>query len=289
MITIFTPTYNRRRLIERLYNSLTVQTSKNFEWLVVDDGSTDDTAIFFQNLPKAEFSIRYYRQENSGKHIAINNGADLANGDWFFVVDSDDYLLPDAIEIQSELVKSIAGDDRFACVCTNRIYEDGTPNGNEVRYDVLDTNFIDYSLKYKYTGEKPSCMRTSVWREFKFPTFPGEKFCSEALVLRRIGTKYLNRYFNKCTYVMEGYLEDGLTHSLKKHFEASPTYSCLIFKEQIELSGMPFKSVLATYYNYWHYYRKCQKEYPEVKPTIQLRLIGYPLYLMCSLAKRILK
>lgn len=289
MITIFTPTFNRLKLIKRLYKSLLAQTSTDFEWLVVDDGSTDDTEEFFKLLPQREFPIRYIKQANAGKHIAINTGVDNAHYDWFFIVDSDDYLLPNAVSELKEMVNQIESDQSFAGICTNRMYEDGSPNGRPVDYETLDTNFIDYALKYKYDGEKPSCIRTSVWKEFKFPVYPDEKFCSEALVLRRIGKKYRNRYFNKCVYVMEGYLSDGLTQSIKRHYENSPSYSCLVFKEQVCLSNLSIKSRISTYYNYWHYYFKVPVKRTELKPDMHLSVIGFPFFCACSIAKRILK
>ncbi len=287
MITVFTPTYNRRKLLERLYQSLKNQTSFDFEWVIVDDGSVDDTEKFIRSLPQDKFPIRLFLQENSGKHSAINKGAEVAKGEWFFIVDSDDYLLPKAIETLNQLTSSIENDSHICCVCTNRIYEDGSSNGNEVKYDVLDTNFIDYSFKYGYTGEKPPCMRTSVWREFPFPVFKGEKFCNEALVLRRIAKKYTNRYFNKCVYVMEGYLEDGLTQNLKSHSSQSPSYSTLFFKEQLEIPGISIKTRIITYYLYWHYFKMCPKITSDLLPTVQLRLIGYPMFLFGAIVKKI--
>lgn len=100
MLTIFTPLYNREILIKRLYESLTRQTNQNFEWLVVDDGSTDNSYAVVNSILHNEnkFTIRLYSQKNSGKHVAINTGIDKAEGDIFFIVDSDDYLPNDAVE-----------------------------------------------------------------------------------------------------------------------------------------------------------------------------------------------
>ena len=100
LTTIFTPTYNRRQLIDNLYQSLLAQSNKSFEWLVVDDGSTDDSEEYFSKLlsKPQPFTIRYIKQENGGKHRAINRGVQNANGELFFIVDSDDTLLPNTIE-----------------------------------------------------------------------------------------------------------------------------------------------------------------------------------------------
>ena len=99
-ITVFTPTYNRAYIIEDLYRSLQRQTYTDFEWLVVDDGSADNTQELFAAWQQEEnpFPIRYYKQENGGKCRAINRGLEMAEGELFFTVDSDDYLTDDALE-----------------------------------------------------------------------------------------------------------------------------------------------------------------------------------------------
>ena len=93
MITVFTPTYNRAYSLPRLYESLQKQTFKDFEWLIVDDGSTDNTVDMVTGWSKeGKLTIRYIQMTNGGKHRAINKGVALAKGKLFFIVDSDDWL-----------------------------------------------------------------------------------------------------------------------------------------------------------------------------------------------------
>lgn len=100
MITIFTPTYNRAYTLPKLFESLQAQTSNNFEWLIVDDGSSDDTRELVEHfITKADFKITYIYQENQGKHVAINTALDKASNLYFFTVDSDDYLINNALEL----------------------------------------------------------------------------------------------------------------------------------------------------------------------------------------------
>lgn len=100
MITVFTPTYNRENTLARLYESLKEQTYKDFEWLIVDDGSTDSTSSLIQKFQEENIiQIRYYYTSNGGKHRAINFGVKKANGELFFIVDSDDYVMPNVLEI----------------------------------------------------------------------------------------------------------------------------------------------------------------------------------------------
>lgn len=117
MISVFTPTYNRGSLISRVYESLERQTNKDFEWIIVDDGSTDDTEkIVAAFQEKATFPIAYKKKHNEGKHVAINVGSTMANGEWFFIVDSDDTLTPDAIEKIEFYCDEIKHDASFAGV-----------------------------------------------------------------------------------------------------------------------------------------------------------------------------
>ena len=111
MITVFTPTYNRGALLRRLYESLLAQTVYDFEWLIVDDDSADDTESVVHAFVKGEtrFPIRYYKQKHGGKHRAMNLAVQLAKGKYFFPVDSDDWLPENAIELLISWLKEIQG------------------------------------------------------------------------------------------------------------------------------------------------------------------------------------
>lgn len=116
-ITVFTPTYNRGKLLYRVYESLQKQTYKDFEWVIVDDGSTDETERIVTELKnEAKFSIIYKKKKNEGKHIAINEGCRLARGEWFFIVDSDDYLTDDALDTVNYYSNEIRDKSDFAGV-----------------------------------------------------------------------------------------------------------------------------------------------------------------------------
>lgn len=99
-LTVLTPAYNRRKGLQKLFESLLAQTNKNFEWLIVDDGSTDDTSLFAKQWVSCnEFSVRYYKKENGGKHTALNYSLDKISTPLVFIVDSDDYLTSDAVDV----------------------------------------------------------------------------------------------------------------------------------------------------------------------------------------------
>ena len=102
MITIFTPTYNRKKELERLYESLLNQDYDDFEWLIVDDGSIDDTEKYVNSLiKKNEIKIKYFKKENGGKPSAYNKGLDLASGNIFLAIDSDDVFKENSYKLYS--------------------------------------------------------------------------------------------------------------------------------------------------------------------------------------------
>ena len=117
LITVFTPAYNRGYIIGKLYESLRRQSFRDFEWLVVDDGSTDDTGTLLAGfIAENKIPIRYFRQENGGKHRAINRGVREARGELFFIVDSDDHLADDALERVAFHYGNVRNDANFAGV-----------------------------------------------------------------------------------------------------------------------------------------------------------------------------
>lgn len=249
MITVFTPTYNRAYLLPRLYESLKSQTFKDLEWLIVDDGSTDDTRDLVDKwINKNLLDIRYYYQENGGKHRAINRGAPLAKGEWFFIVDSDDYLPDNSLEIASKWIDTIKDDDSFAGVCG--VKKDITEKIDcGFNFEFMDASPL-YGTEISRT-DKAEIFRTSILKGFPFPDFPGERFCAEGLIWNRIGLHYKLRYFNEVIYCFE-YLEDGLSRNSLRHRRQSPTYASLVYKEQVKYKPS-WKEKVRAAINYWRF------------------------------------
>ncbi len=126
LITIFTPTYNREQLLSRLFTSLREQSFKDFEWLIVDDGSTDNTQDVVQKfVEEGIVPIKYVFKRNGGKHRAINEGVKHAKGELFFIVDSDDMLPPDALKRVAEVYGQIKDDRNYGGVAGVDAYPDG--------------------------------------------------------------------------------------------------------------------------------------------------------------------
>ncbi len=220
MITVFTPTYNRAYILPQLYDSLKRQTLKAFEWIVVDDGSTDGTSELFNRWRNEEngFKIRYHVKENGGKHTAINLGVSIAAYPWFFIVDSDDYLTDDAIEKAEDWIALIS-DEKIAGVSGMRISADGKTIGEEPLFpengyvDAMNTDRKRYGLD----GDKAEIYRTEILRKFPFPVFKGEKFLSEICVWNEISNHgYPVRWYNYPLIVCE-YLDDGLSFQVRNN------------------------------------------------------------------------
>lgn len=216
-LTVFTATYNRSNLLIRLYDSLKCQTCLNFEWIVIDDGSSDDTISVLRNISKENvINFKYLVMDsNGGKHRAINKGLDLATGDYFFIVDSDDVLPSNAIEKINSYIGSIEGQNDFAGVAGLKAHFDGKICGGKTalpKHEYVDaTNFE--RVKYHLLDDKAEVYKTAVMRDHKFPEYEGEKFVSEAICWDAIASEGKKlRWFNDVIYLCE-YLDDGLSRS----------------------------------------------------------------------------
>lgn len=251
MITVFTPTYNRAHLLERLYQSLCQQTQKDFEWVIVDDGSTDETpSLIARFQSEGQIFIQFFQQENSGKHVAINKGVAMANGELFFIVDSDDFLPEQAIEKVYFYYDKIKVSPLIAGIAGRRMYADlsivGTPS-----FEEMISNSIDIRYKYNVIGDLVEVFKTSVLKSYPFPEIKGEKFCPEALVWNRIALHYKLLFFSEGIYITE-YLEGGLTSSIVKVRRQSPQLTTLHYAE-LERLPIPFLQKLKANVNYWRF------------------------------------
>lgn len=248
MITIFTPTYNRANTISRTFESLQAQFDKDFEWIVVDDGSVDNTIKLLHELKeKADFPMRIFCQKNSGKHVAINLGVQLAKGDIFFIVDSDDWLTENATAIIKRLIKSLPPNDKYAGISGVRITPKGDLIGTSFHSAYIDCTAFERE-KYNINGDKAEAYYTAVLRKYPFPVFEGENFLTESVVWYRIAhSGYKIRWTNEAFYICD-YQVNGLsatTGKCSKNFKGFQ----LTTKEMIEYNELPckerFKQLLA--------------------------------------------
>lgn len=270
-ITILTPTYNRASLLPRLFDSLLRQTNKDFEWIVVDDGSTDDTREVVANLKEkcgGAFPIGYVYKANGGKHMAINIGAERARGELLFIADSDDLLTDDALETVENSWHDISDDKSFAGIAGLDITMDTREViGSGLPQEHIDCNAIDIRYRHHVTGDMKEVFRTEVLREFPFPEFAGERFCPEQLVWFRMARRYRLRYINKPIYIAD-YQPDGITAGITRARMRNPSASMLTYAELTECP-VPFLVKVKAAINFWRFWH-CRTA-TSVVPRVALR------------------
>lgn len=225
-VTIITPTYNRAELLKNLYQSLEQQNNKDFEWLIVDDGSTDCTKEAVEEITdNASFHINYIWKENGGKHTALNVGIKTIHTELTMIVDSDDQLLPNAVDEICKVHHKYSSFDKIGVYSFLKCYSNGKPIVSLDKEEFVDS-YVKYRIKENRPGDMAEVFKTCVLREFPFPEFQGEKFLSEDVVWIQIGLKYQYVFINKPIYQCE-YLEGGLTANDKPMKFASPYGSML--------------------------------------------------------------
>ena len=231
MITVFTPTYNRANNLERLFVSLSKQTNFDFEWLVIDDGSSDNTPQQIEQFSRqAIFPVRYYRQENGGKHRAYNLALELAAGEWFLCVDSDDWLPEDAIfNLNRFLINcSVSIVAAYKSDVNGKILSDAFPDGGQA------CTLSDLEFLYNCVGEFSLLFKTAYVSRFLSPTFEGESFMTEAVVYDRMAKDGMVWLFPHIITVCE-YQPDGLTSNIQRIMKNNPAGFCLYFMQRIDL------------------------------------------------------
>lgn len=256
-LTIFTPTYNRAHTLPRLYKSLCEQELKNFEWIVIDDGSTDQTESLIEKYRQdGYFNIRYIKTGNGGKYKAFNRAVLLAEGYLFMTLDSDDYLASGQVTVVvSNYRPFLEQHVDFCAVVGNKNFSDIEIIGSTVTYQTLDSDFVSYREKLKIKGDKAEVVKTDVLKEYPFPELPEEKFCPEGVIWNRIALRYKARYVNVPFMICE-YQSDGLSASVRKCREQSPRMFMLYYYEYCCLDSVPVFNKLKRSIIYWACYFK---------------------------------
>ena len=220
MITILTPTYNRAYIIGKAYKSLVKQKSKDFEWLVIDDGSSDNTKEVINNFIKEnKINIRYYYKKNGGKHTALNYGISKAKGELILVLDSDDILTSDAIKLVNKYWKKYESNKKICGMTFLRKIINPMYKTNIFNEQV--SNMIEFKYNNKNLADMCEVIRTDIYKQYKYPEFENEKFLSEVILTLQISKKYDTAYIPVEIYETE-YLEDGLSKNWLKNVVNSP-------------------------------------------------------------------
>lgn len=251
-VTVLTPSFNRAELLPRLFESLMAQSYRDFEWLVVDDGSTDGTQeVIAQLRDRAPFPVRYVYQRNGGKHVALNTGVAAAAGRYCAVIDSDDWYAPDALAVLAGEWDALATPLAFAEVqalcatAAGEIIGSRYPNGARI-----DSDAFEIYHRFGVRGDKIGMIRTAVMRDFPFPEDLGRSYVTESLVWFRIARHYKTRYLNQVLAYKE-YLPGGITRLGPDEALARSLSRRVFFREMVQMRRpMPVRARLRAYANW---------------------------------------
>lgn len=239
-LTVFTAAYNRGHLIERLYRALQRQTCFDFEWLVIDDGSEDNTKALFDAWMKEDnpFRIRYYHQENQGLIRALNKGIQLAQGEYLAKIDSDDYVVDDFAANIMRWIQEIESVDDVYAVAGLRVSSEGIPLKGVWPRMPEGAEYIDATdlerKNYDLDADMCEAWRTDVLRWHPFPIWEGEKFAPEQIVFHEIALEGLKiRWYPIPMSVCE-YQDGGLTLGASKLEARNPMGYAMMYNHKLK-------------------------------------------------------
>ena len=241
MITVFTPTYNRAYCLKQCYESLCRQTNKEFIWLIIDDGSSDNTQSLVKEWQRKEsdFIIKYVYKENGGLYSGYTTAFKFIDTELCVCVDSDDYLTDDAIE--KILNKwSVDGSDQYAGILGLDCLSNGTIIGDPLPAQKT-INLIDIAVgKYSFkNGDRKNVVRTNLYKEVvSFEMIPGEKDFNPHFLHLAISKKYDFLVLNEKLCVVN-YQSDGMTSTVFKQYLRSPNSFRIMRQMDLSLQGAP--------------------------------------------------
>ena len=268
-ISVLTPTYNREKLLINLYNSLVANLDYGveIEWLIMDDGSKDNTKQVVENFEKKEnLEIKYFYQENQGKMVAINKLTNKATGDLIVDCDSDDYFTNDAFKIVKEAFEENKDKKEIYGICFLKYDEKGNNMGNNFKNKV--TTMFDLYFKEGETGEKALVFYSDIRKKYKHELENNERFVTEARMYHKIDEKYKMICVNRPIMICE-YQEQGYSKNITKEFKENPYGYYKYFEEilQKNMKGVSFsKRIYAIkHFILFSYLTKSKKNLKKIK------------------------
>ena len=292
-LTIFTPTYNRRELLKRAYDSLKKQTCMDFAWLIVDDGSTDDTGETVQGfIDEGVIPVEYHYHENGGKMRAHNRGVEYCKTEWFLCLDSDDMLVPDAVEQILAAAGHIENERDIAGIIAHK-----GRSGTELLSGVdFPKEYISgdkpaettlYNLYLKgFKGETTLVFKTEILRKYLFPEINGEKYVPEDYIYDKIDSEYkyivLPRILTVCEIVSEGY-----TDSVRRLKEDNKQAWYLYYEQRARIT--PMSMLKLKYLGFYRLYAGLTGHALEEADGISLceKILGIPGEIFLKLTGRL--
>ncbi len=234
-ISVVTATYNREKLLPTLYKSLkkNYKNYKDFEWIIMDDGSVDNT---HKNVKKwvdeVDFKIDYHYQENSGKMAAINNAMKYVTGDVIMEIDSDDYLVDDALKIVASDYEKLDDDKVYGIIYKRQLGKKDISVDSSMNNTVI--RLFDIHNKYGFDFDMNLTFRANIRKKYKYILEHDEKFVTEARTYYKMDQDYDGLLFKDEEIVIGEYLEDGYSQNISKMFKKYPYGYLEYFKECLD-------------------------------------------------------
>ena len=222
-LTVFTPTFNRKHLLPRLYASLKSQTNKNFIWMIIDDGSSDGTAALVQTyIDEKIIEIKYYWKKNEGMHSAHNVAYENITTTWNTCIDSDDMMSANAVESIISHLEDVENDEDFYAVVGLDADQKGNLIGTRFPEHLKKIRFNEIYLKYGLTGDKKIVYKTEVLKKLPpYPIYEGEKLVPLDYKSLLADQFAFIKPVNEIWCLVE-YQEDGSTRNMLKQYRRHP-------------------------------------------------------------------
>ncbi|WP_066067755.1 glycosyltransferase family 2 protein [Neobacillus soli] len=290
MLTIFTPTFNRAYCLDKCYQSLVNQTSKDFVWLIIDDGSTDHTKDLVNHwIAEKRIEIQYHWQENQGMHGAHNTAYELINTELNVCIDSDDYMPEDAVEKIVSFWKKY-GNSQMSGIIGLDAFNDNKVIGTKIPEHLISSTLFDLYYKHGVIGDKKLVYRTDLTKEFPYPIFNNEKYVGLAYKYYMLDKQYEMLLLNEVLCCVE-YLPDGSSNNMFNQYRRNPKGFAFYRKELMKL---PFTSISFKFRQAIHYVssslmvnnRRFLKETPIKSLTFLAIPFGILLYFYISKSSR---
>ncbi|PEJ58463.1 glycosyltransferase [Bacillus sp. AFS002410] len=276
-LTVFTPTYNRAYCLHNCYVSLKNQTCKEFIWLIIDDGSSDETKALVEGwMEENEIEIKYFWQENQGMHGAHNTAYKIINTELNVCIDSDDYMPLDAVE---KIIRfwNQYGNEEVSGIIGLDSYTDGNVIGTKLPVNLKKSRLFDLYNKHGVTGDKKLVYRTELTKSFPYPLFTNERYVGLAYKYHMLDKQYEMLLMNEILCCVE-YLPDGSSYNMLNQYLKNPRGFAFYRKEMMKL---PFASSTFKFRQAIHYVSSSfiskNKNFLKETPNIMLTLFAIPL------------
>lgn len=277
-LTIFTPAYNRAHTLPRTYKSLCEQTNKNFIWMIVDDGSTDNTKDLVKEWQSADsgFEIQYFYKKNGGMHTAHNLAYENIKTELNVCIDSDDAMPDDAVEKILAFWENYGSDDVAGIVALDADMS-GNILGTELPKDIAQTTTTKLYGHFGVTGDKKFIYRTEIINSVEsYPEFEGEKLVPLGFKYNLVAQKYEMLLMNEVVCLVD-YQTDGSTNTIFRQYMQSPRGFAISNTVSMQYS----ESFIDRTKSVVHYIAECRiakdKNWLKNSPRKIVTLLLYPL------------